>query len=447
MKKIYKGALIAALLITMIATLFLPIFSIMDHEISLADFVYNVLQNTSNSLAELLQNQYTDYAIGVIILCVLFIAVLCLVIKIESITAYYIAIAWEIIQVVAFSIIYLAAKGEIADGGLIKGFVSNFIHLNVLWILVATAFHGPKPTKEHVVDHIDTNRRNNRADNLRWVTRLENALDNPITRKRIIMRCGSIEAFLANPSLLRESDVTPDFSWMRTVTDAEAQVSKERLLAWAESDKQASGGALGEWVYGRQSISQNDGQSSNIDEIDKLQSDSLNGWGQIPPRAYERPVEPGQRKPNVMLSLTPGAAQEIYFYNDKPNEYPCTPQEYSGDPLTAYAANLTENAVYWRNDNGDREYVVVKYGFSEDRNSLYVMTKSAYVWRSYSGGDSMPVPVANLNKDEFSENELEYQLGEVVYEDNLFVHKRVETGFMPKEYLEEIFAKCTKTSR
>ena len=141
MKKIYKGALIAALLITMIATLFLPIFSIMDHEISLADFVYNVLQNTSNSLAELLQNQYTDYAIGVIILCVLFIAVLCLVIKIESITAYYIAIAWEIIQVVAFSIIYLAAKGEIADGGLIKGFVSNFIHLNVLWILVATAFH------------------------------------------------------------------------------------------------------------------------------------------------------------------------------------------------------------------------------------------------------------------------------------------------------------------
>ena len=92
MKKIYKGALIAALLITMIATLFLPIFSIMDHEISLADFVYNVLQNTSNSLAELLQNQYTDYAIGVIILCVLFIAVLCLVIKIESITAYYIAI-------------------------------------------------------------------------------------------------------------------------------------------------------------------------------------------------------------------------------------------------------------------------------------------------------------------------------------------------------------------
>ena len=309
-------------------------------------------------------------------------------------------------------------------------------------IIVATAFHGPKPTKEYVVDHIDTNRRNNRPDNLRWVTRLENALENPITRKRIIMRCGSIEAFLANPALLRENDVTPDFSWMRTVTDAEAQVSKERLLAWAESDKQASGGTLGEWLYGRQPISQNNGQLSSVDEIDKLQSDSLNDWGQIPPFGKEHPVEPERRKRNVMLSLTPGAAQEIYFYDDKPNEYPCTPQEYSGDPLTAYAANLTENAVYWRNNNGDREYVVDKYGFSEDRNSLYVMTKSAYVWRSQDDGDSMPVPVANLNRDEFSEDELNYQLGEVIYEDNLFVHKRVETGFMLKEYLEEIFDEC-----
>ena len=191
---------------------------------------------------------------------------------------------------------------------------------------------------------------------------------------------------------------------------------------------------------------QNDGQSSNVDEIDKLQSDSLNGWGQIPPRSYERPDEPEQRKQNVMLSLTPGAAQEIYFYNDKPNEYPCTPQEYNDDPLIAYAANLTENAVFWRNNNRDREYVVDKFGFSEDRNSLYVMTKSAYVWRRQDDGDWIAVPIANLNKGEVSEDELDYQLGEIVYKDNLFVHKRVETDFMPKEYLEEIFAKYTKTS-
>ena len=40
--------------------------------------------------------------------------------------------------------------------------------------IVATAFLGPAPTPSHVVDHIDTNRQNNRPENLRWVTRLEN---------------------------------------------------------------------------------------------------------------------------------------------------------------------------------------------------------------------------------------------------------------------------------
>lgn len=50
--------------------------------------------------------------------------------------------------------------------------------------IVAYAFHGEPPTPEHVVDHIDTNRRNNRPENLRWVTRLENVLNNPITRKK-----------------------------------------------------------------------------------------------------------------------------------------------------------------------------------------------------------------------------------------------------------------------
>ena len=37
--------------------------------------------------------------------------------------------------------------------------------------IVATAFHGEPPTKEHVVDHIDTNKQNNKPENLRWVTR------------------------------------------------------------------------------------------------------------------------------------------------------------------------------------------------------------------------------------------------------------------------------------
>ena len=57
-------------------------------------------------------------------------------------------------------------------------------------IIVATAFHGEQDTTKLVVDHIDTNRCNNRFENLRWLTRLENALMNPVTFRRIEYLCG-----------------------------------------------------------------------------------------------------------------------------------------------------------------------------------------------------------------------------------------------------------------
>ena len=68
--------------------------------------------------------------------------------------------------------------------------------------IVATAFHGPAPSDQHVVDHIDTNRQNNRPENLRWLTKLENILNTEITRKKVELVCGSIEAFLENSALL-----------------------------------------------------------------------------------------------------------------------------------------------------------------------------------------------------------------------------------------------------
>lgn len=49
---------------------------------------------------------------------------------------------------------------------------SKFVHL-----LVCEAFHGPAPSPDHEVAHWDADRTNNRAGNLRWVTRQENAAD------------------------------------------------------------------------------------------------------------------------------------------------------------------------------------------------------------------------------------------------------------------------------
>lgn len=69
--------------------------------------------------------------------------------------------------------------------------------------IVAFAFLGEPPTTQHVVDHIDTNKRNNRPENLRWVTKLENILLNPISRKKLEFICGcSIEELLKDWSIL-----------------------------------------------------------------------------------------------------------------------------------------------------------------------------------------------------------------------------------------------------
>ena len=81
--------------------------------------------------------------------------------------------------------------------------------------IVATAFHGEQPSPEHVVDHIDTNRMNNRPENLRWVTRLENILDNPKTLRRIENTWGSVENLFNDPNPAEKTVPLSNYSWMR----------------------------------------------------------------------------------------------------------------------------------------------------------------------------------------------------------------------------------------
>lgn len=271
--------------------------------------------------------------------------------------------------------------------------------------IVATAFHGEPPTKEHVVDHIDTNKQNNRPENLRWVTRLENVLLNTITAKRISFVCGSVENFLSDPEKYRNQFPEPNLSWMKTVTAEEARISLERMLAWAKSDKKSSGGSLDSWIYSREVV-------------------------QAVP----------ETQPNYMLSKTTNAAQRIITLQDKPNEYPNTPQVFEGNPLTAYYESLTVGVTFFRNHNG--EYVVVKSGFSKDRQTLYVLTKAAYVYREQKDGEWEPVPVSQLSETVY-DADLPHSLAKITYKDGLFVHGKIETGFHQKEELEKIFDEYT----
>lgn len=140
---------------------------------------------------------------------------------------------------------------------------------HIVHIIVATAFHGPKDSSVYVVDHIDTNRANNRPENLRWLTRLENELLNEITRKKIEYICGSIESFLEDPSQLRKSQVyDSNFSWMREVTKEEAEITLKNWKKLIENPRpKQSTGKIGEWIY------QSPAKSipSHLDESSSLQ--------------------------------------------------------------------------------------------------------------------------------------------------------------------------------
>ena len=120
-------------------------------------------------------------------------------------------------------------------------------------IIVANAFHGERDSKQYVVDHIDTNRCNNRIENLRWFTKLENALNNPITLKKITFLCGgNIRKFIENPSCLKDlTGKYQDVMWMRTVTAEEARNAYERIMHWAnnQTTKSSTGVSLGEWMF------------------------------------------------------------------------------------------------------------------------------------------------------------------------------------------------------
>lgn len=203
--------------------------------------------------------------------------------------------------------------------------------------IVAFAFLGEPPTHQYVVDHIDTNRRNNRPQNLRWLTKLENALNNPITRKKIEYYCGSIEAFINNPSIIQGFvNNNPNYKWMKTVTPEEAKASYERLCAWAEKkdNGKSPGGTIGEWIF---TPSKKD-DTSIISEKEQYKKVVQ---GQIGDTMSNNSSTDGLTK-----SLTPNAMQRYWH---TPTEFPLCPSNIGVKPLTAYLNNLEKGAVITRN--------------------------------------------------------------------------------------------------
>lgn len=267
--------------------------------------------------------------------------------------------------------------------------------------IVATAFHGDPPTPEHVVDHIDTNRRNNRPENLRWLTRLENALLNPITVKRIEFVCGSIEAFLEDPSKLRHSSFDRSFDWMRTVSPQEAQACRERMQLWAKSNKPTSGGgSLGEWVF-KPIVSSNPTLKAPREAPRIAQT--------ITP-TRERTFSPNPPEPELVMAKTAGAAQRKWR---TPTEFPCCPQETTDNPISLYAEKLKAGEIFARNDFSTS--LVLDSEIADDGQSIWVICENAQT------GAIKP-----------------WSLAKVTHEEGLYVHASHGTYF-EKEGAEKQF--------
>lgn len=229
-----------------------------------------------------------------------------------------------------------------------------YLHISNIRIhrIVATAFHGEPPEPTYVVDHIDSNCRNNRPENLRWLTRLENALKNPATRKKIEYLCGSIEAFLDNPSILKEVQGEPNFKWMRTVTPEEAKNCKQRMDIWATTDN---------------------GSRGSVSKINH--SSSFGARAYKPLQAWE--VGLG-REPGLELALTPRCAQYMWRATAY---FPSCPDDFGADPLGDYFQNLKVGEVL-ANTDGDCDDIcssltVLESVIRKDKSLILVMCARA----------------------------------------------------------------------
>lgn len=272
--------------------------------------------------------------------------------------------------------------------------------------VVCTAFHGPEPEPHMVVDHIDTNRCNNRPENLRWLTRLENALNNPATRKKIIYHCGSVEAFIADPSILRSKALSPDIDWMRTVTKEEAEKCRRNIERWSQEDspKQilSSGKGIGDFIFSDEEMA----------EAAKWNKDNPSS-GYKPYAVQKTEIEEPNRRwhekqHGLTDSLTPGAKQLNW---KTPTAFPQTPQAITDTPLQDYLARLPKGAIYTSNQWGESS--VYDAAMAKDGSHLAVIT-------NISGATN-------------------YALSEVYFNDGFFVHKSIRM-FFSEEGAQKFFA-------
>lgn len=232
--------------------------------------------------------------------------------------------------------------------------------------IVATAFFGERDTKVYVVDHKDSNRRNNRVENLRWLTKFENSLANPATRKKIIMCCGSLEAFLTNPTLIRRfANQNPDYSWMRTVSKEEAKRTLENMNEWAiRPIEKPKGRKIGEWVY--KSVGFN--SQMEIKNGSMQFGQRINGVKQIATGHNQPP-----RVQNSAICEAKSPITAVQKNWKTPTDFPLCPTVISETALLDYYGNLTKGKLLTRNVYGGTS--ILDFAMNDEKSYIWVLCK------------------------------------------------------------------------
>lgn len=248
--------------------------------------------------------------------------------------------------------------------------------------IVAIAFLGNPPTKQHVVTHVDTDKRNNRSENLRWVTKFENTILTPHNCEKIRNICGiGIEEILKNVKILQDIDLTINFSWIKIINQDEATLSYKHLLEIANIDKHEVFSSLDEWLIHRYEI-QNRVLNDNHEE-----------------------------KSYIKQSLTKNAIQVKWAV---PSEFPCCPQGIVDNPIIAYFENLNKGSIFCINNYYQRN--VLDTALSEDKKTVFISSES--------------IDLKNAVKP--------WALAKVTYENSTYVHYNLGSYFA-KNGVEKYF--------
>lgn len=227
-------------------------------------------------------------------------------------------------------------------------------------IIVATAFLGENDSKVYVVDHIDTNRCNNRAENLRWLTRLENALLNEDTCRKIAYLCGGdIMKFVNNPSCLRDFASDPDVSWMRTVSTEEAKAAWARVQAI--NAKLQSHTLLKEHVENEELKRQE--QAEAMEWFRTQNSD----WH------FTAPKQPVYDIPDPVFTKAAYPTTALQKDWKTPTEFLCCPTELTETPLQDYYNNLTIGKLFLQNKY--TKQTVLDFSLIDKGKALIIATK------------------------------------------------------------------------